>query len=63
MAINQEGWAASSELNKMRKNPLFNQLRAQSTIDTGRYGNLQQDVVNYTRMSAGRQSLNCFSAN
>ena len=62
MANNQEGWAASSELNRMRKNPLFNQLRAQSTIDTGRYGNLQQDVINYSRMSAGRESLNKFGS-
>ena len=62
MAINQEGWAASSELNKMRKNPLFNQLRAQSTLDTGRYGNLQQDVANYNKMSLGRERLGKFSA-
>lgn len=62
MAINQEGWAASTELNKMRKNPLFNQLRAQSTLNTGRYGNLQQDVINYNRMSAGREQLNKFGS-
>jgi intein/homing endonuclease len=61
MANNQEGWFASSELNRMRKNPLFNRLRAQSTIDTGRYGNLQQDVINYNKMSLGREQLNKFS--
>ncbi len=62
MAINQEGWSASAEFNRMRKNPLFNQLRAQSTINTGRYGNLQQDVINYSRMSAGREKLDKFSS-
>ncbi len=62
MAINQDGWAASSELNKMRKNPLFNQLRTQSMVDTGRYGNLQQDVINYNKMSLGRENLNKFGS-
>ncbi len=62
MAINQDGWAASSELNKMRKNPLFNQLRTQSMVNTGRYGNLQQDVINYNKMSLGRENLNKFGS-
>jgi hypothetical protein len=62
MAINQDGWAASSQLNQMRKNPLFNKLRAESTINTGRYGNLQQDVINYNKMSLGREQLNKFGA-
>ncbi len=56
----EKDWSASAELNGMRKNPLFNRLRAQSTIDTGRYGNLVQDVANYSKMSRGRESLNKF---
>lgn len=59
---NERDWSASAELSGMRKNPLFNRLRAQSTVNTGRYGNLQQDVINYSRMSAGREQLNKFSA-
>ena len=59
MAIEKD-WSASAELNSMKKNPLFNRLRAQSTVDTGRYGNLSQDVANYTRMSRGREQLNKF---
>ncbi len=62
MPNNKEGWGASAELNRMRRNPLFNRLRAQSTIDTGRYGNLQQDVANYSRMSAGRERLDKFGS-
>jgi intein/homing endonuclease len=60
---NEKDWSASTQLNEMKRNPLFNRLRAQSTVDTGRYGNLSQDVKNYTRMSAGRERLNSFSAN
>ena len=59
---NDKDWSASAQLNEMKRNPLFNRLRAQSTIDTGRYGNLQQDVINYNKMSAGRESLNKFSS-
>lgn len=59
MAIEKD-WSASAELNGMRKNPLFNRLRAQSTINTGRYGNLVQDVANYSQMSRGREQLNRF---
>ncbi len=58
---NEKDWSASAELNGMRKNPLFNRLRAQSTINTGRYGNLAQDVANYNQMSRGREQLNKFS--
>ena len=59
---NDRDFSASAQLNEMKRNPLFNRLRAQSTIDTGRYGNLQQDVINYNKMSVGRENLNKFGS-